>query len=356
MERIMRHSSDILALTGEAAVLVRRGKITFANSTAISILGEGCIGKSVLSAFGSEVAAAQASSFIASALIGEKHYIIRMTKMEDEQLIFFSCPEITPALLNDPFLYFVRGTLMNLSISADRIRELAENAGDKATLENIASLTRSYYRLNRLMANVSLVLDISRGLLQLGASELDLSALCQRLMETVEFFCPNIHFDLSLGDQILCPADPSMVSQLLLNLVSNCLIHAKGCSRIRVNLSEAGDSVILSVSDDGCGIEPGQMHMVFDRYRHGFDMASMTAGTGLGLTAARSIAQLHGGTLLMESRPGHGTSVRASLYRSSPIAQSLRAPQPDTLDYLRLVLMGLADYLPSSSFSEKYMD
>ena len=356
MEITMSRSSDILSLTGEAAVLVRRGKISYANAAAAGILGENCVGCRVRDVFGAEIAAVQADSFIADVPIDGKHYIIRMTKMEDEQLIFFSCPEMAPALLNDAFLYCIRSTLMNLNISTSRMRDLAENIGNTALLTNAASLTHSYYRLNRLISNVSFLLDVSRGTLQTGFIDLNLTALCRDLMETVKFFCPEVNFQLNLGENILCPADPSLFSNLLLNLISNCLIHAKGRTKISVTMAAAAESVILAVSDDGCGVEPSKLHMVFDRYRHSFDIMSMTSGTGLGLTVARSIAQLHGGTLLMESHPDRGTSVRASFDRRAAAPKSLHAPRSHTQDLLRLVLTGLSDYLPPSCYGEKYMD
>ena len=56
-------SADVLALSSEAAVLVRSGRIQFANSAAKAILGEGCVGSTVKSVFGVEIAEAQAASF-----------------------------------------------------------------------------------------------------------------------------------------------------------------------------------------------------------------------------------------------------------------------------------------------------
>lgn len=352
----MNNASEILALTGEAAVLVRHGRIAYANAIAAGILGADCLGKSVRAVFGSEVAGVQAGSFVAGVTIAGQQYILRMARTEEDRLIFFSCPEEAPALLNDAFLSFLRATLMNMGIAADRLREQAEETGDRTALGHVAALTRNWYRLNRLVANTALVLDISRGLLQAGPVEIDLSALCRNLLDTVAFFCPEQRFTADLGQEIRCTADPAMVSQLLLNLLSNCLLHAKGCTDIRISLIDSGESVILSVSDDGCGIEPGELYRVFDRYRHSFSMSAMAEGTGLGLTAARCIAQLHGGTLLLESRPGRGTSVRASLCRRSPLAGALRAAQPELPNVLRLVQTGLADVLPDSRFEEKYMD
>ena len=352
----MSHSSDILSLTGEAAVQVRYGKIVFANAAAAAILGANCVGKTVRETFGPEVASAQASAFIAGVPIGRKYYIIRMTKMEAGQFIFFTCPDTAPAVLNDALLFFIRSTLMNLSISADKIRDRAEETGDQVTLRHVAALTRNYHRLNRLIANISLILDLSRGQLPVHISQVNLSALYGKLMESVPFFCPEVSFSTDFGQDIHCPVDTAMATSLFLNLLSNCLIHAKGSTRISIHLTDARENVILSVSDDGCGISPDRLHTVFDRYLHGFDINSMNSGVGLGLTVARSIAQLHGGTLLLESRQDVGTSVRASFCRNVRLPDTMRAPHEELTDYLRLTLIGLSDYLPIDCYSEKYMD
>ena len=72
-------SADVLALSSEAAVLVRSGRIQFANSAAKAILGEGCVGSTVKSVFGVEIAEAQAASFVGDLPIGGVRYIIRVT-------------------------------------------------------------------------------------------------------------------------------------------------------------------------------------------------------------------------------------------------------------------------------------
>ena len=83
--------SEILSLTNEAAVLIRRGKADFANAAARSILGNDCVGKTTRALFGADVAGAQAASFVASVSLAGRSYIVRMTKMADEQIVFFSC-------------------------------------------------------------------------------------------------------------------------------------------------------------------------------------------------------------------------------------------------------------------------
>ncbi len=348
--------SEILSLTNEAAVLIRRGKADFANAAARSILGDDCVGKTTRALFGADVAGAQAASFVASVSLVGRSYIVRMTKMADEQIVFFSSPDVAPAVANDPFLCELRGGLMNISMAADTVRQTADQLQDPALLSTLSSLTRSYYRLLRLTANASLVLNASEGGLPLSFSRIDISALCRSALEMIQCFCPASRFQTELDDSLFLVADPGLVRQLLFNLISNCMLHAGENCLIRISLLASAGSVVLSVSDNGCGIEPEALHTVFDRYRHSFRMAELNSGPGLGLTVARAITMAHGGTLLLESRPGRGTTVRASFSRDLNTSAQLRAPDCGDDSLVRDILVGLSGCLPIDCYTEQYMD
>ena len=100
--------------------------------------------------------------------------------------------------------------------------------------------------------------------------------------------------------------DADLLLDLLCNLVQNAAKASAPGAPVLVLCAQAGDAVTLTVADRGCGIPPEQLGTVFDRYCHGFDTGSLYAGAGLGLTVARSVAQLHKGTLLLESRRDRG--------------------------------------------------
>ena len=167
--------------------------------------------------------------------------------------------------------------------------------------------------------------------------------------------CPGTAFSLSHGEIHPIVADRQLVELMVLNLISNCIVHAKGCTRVRVSLMETRENLVLSVDDDGCGIPPEQLGTVFDRYCHGFDTGSLYAGAGLGLTVARSVAQLHKGTLLLESRRDRGTTVRVSLSRrlSSDRLCSSQLPWESSMHG---ALTGLSDALSDDCYTESYLD
>lgn len=165
---------------------------------------------------------------------------------------------------------------------------------------------------------------------------------------------PEISFPNRCGAGILVHADPRLIKILLLNLLSNAVRHGEGRRRVSLSLLETGQNLVLGVDDDGCGIREEDLPRVFDRYRYSFRLDQMNAGPGLGLTAVRMIAQRHGGSLLLESRVGKGTTVRVSLQRPKP--EQLRSPDADVLLQGRELLTGLADCLPACCFGERWLD
>ncbi len=348
-------STDILALSGEAAVLVRRNTVCFANAPARHILGADCQGKGLKQLLGPGVAETQAPSFIVDLSIGGSRYAVRVNRFEDAQLIFLRPCDASPLLLNDALIYSMRNSLMNYSLSADMLRARAEEQGDAQLLEALRPITHSYYRMMRVLTNASTVLAVTQGSVIFSPEQLDLTALAASLADTVNMLYPQVELKLLCEQVQPIIADRQLVELILLNLISNSLVHGKGCTRVSLSLIDGRDSLILSVDDDGCGIAPEQLGSVFDRYCHGFDMGSMLSGAGLGLTVARSAAHLHGGTLLLESRQGRGTTVRVSFSRRLSAA-ALRSPRNVWEGGMQSILTGLADCLPDICYTEKYLD
>jgi two-component system heavy metal sensor histidine kinase CusS len=104
-------------------------------------------------------------------------------------------------------------------------------------------------------------------------------------------------------------ADPLLFSRALGNLIENALRYTPAGGKIEIELqNNAGDSAV-TVKDNGAGIEAQHMTRVFDRF-YRVDSSRSSKGSGLGLALVKSIMDLHGGTVAMQSEPGRGTLVR----------------------------------------------
>ncbi len=348
---MVKSPSEILALTNEPAVLVCRGRIRYANPCACTVLGADCVGRTVRESFGADIAEAQAGAFVSGVRLCGKSYVLRVSPMEDGHVYFFSPQESAAEYLNDAFLYSLRNTLSGLSVAAERMRELAESTGGELTA-CVNGVTHSYYKLLRLVRNISAIRDANRGGLINVPQMFDLAALCSSFVQTAGTLMSGEDIRFGYEGSLPVCGDPSVAELLLENLVSNCILHAHGHSRITINLLDIGDTAVLSVSDDGCGMPPELLPKVFERYRYGFELSEMGRGSGFGLSAALAAAGHHGGTLLLESRLGHGTSVRASIKKNGPV--ELRGLTGAEDISVQAVLTGLADCLSDICFATEY--
>jgi signal transduction histidine kinase/ActR/RegA family two-component response regulator len=122
--------------------------------------------------------------------------------------------------------------------------------------------------------------------------------------------------------------DPGRLQQVMWNLLSNAVKFTPTGGTVQVLLSRDGQDVLIRVADSGIGISPEFLPYVFDRFRQ--QDASITrkhGGLGLGLSIARQLVELHGGTIAVASSGAHaGTTFTLRL----PLAEPEEAAKPST--------------------------
>ena len=114
--------------------------------------------------------------------------------------------------------------------------------------------------------------------------------------------------------------------------------------------------MLLSVSDNGCGISEELRETVFDRYLHFQRMDPLPHGLGLGLPLCRRIAEGHGGRLMLRSAEGEGTTVTVSLPQKRSADGGVRDVPFHYAGGFQSVLMELSDALPYRAFRARHRD
>lgn len=342
-------SAELLALTSEPALLVRGGRLLFANDAAYALLGPDCLEKSFAALFGAEIAGMQAPAFVGEAEVAGRRFILRIRALKGARAVFLSPCETMGELISESFLYTLRSELMQLSVCTQRLRA-SVTGEDTQSLSSLRIMLQSLYRLNRTLQNLSVIRGAEQGTLFFHPQPLELCRLLSDLLDSVRLNVRSPEISFCAPESLPVKGDPELLEQLVLNLLSNCLRHAEGCTRIRVSLHGAGDQVILSVDDDGCGIPGDRLHTALERYRYAGWLSAADDGPGLGLTAVREIARLHGGTVLLESREGVGTAVRVSLSRAAVPHGVLHSPMSEYGKNYDSILTGLASCLPPEAF------
>jgi len=114
--------------------------------------------------------------------------------------------------------------------------------------------------------------------------------------------------------------DPSWLHQLFANVIHNAIQYTPAGGRVTVDARPDGEEAVIRVRDTGPGMTESDREIAFARRQRGSAAeGSESEGMGVGLALAREIARAHGGTIDIESAPGHGTSFVIRL----PLADSL---------------------------------
>lgn len=127
-------------------------------------------------------------------------------------------------------------------------------------------------------------------------------------------------------DLPLILADRRRIRQIMLNLVSNaCKFTDEG--QVNLSLKRDGDNLVFSVADTGPGIAKEDHELIFETFRQTQAGLMQGTGTGLGLPISRRLAEIHGGSLTLESELGQGASFIVSLPIRSAVLVTLKDEQ-----------------------------
>jgi signal transduction histidine kinase len=181
-------------------------------------------------------------------------------------------------------------------------------------------LEASRAQLERLDWLAQNLLDLSKldsGLVLLDVRTDDLRSAVEQAVDQAVASARRRGIDLALDvpeEPVTLRHDPVRISQVVANLVGNAVKFTPRGGRVRVELRPAGDGAEIVVSDTGVGIDPVEVPHIFDRFYRGSRASEARgSGSGLGLAIVRSIVEMHGGTVSVESRIGHGSTFRVRL-------------------------------------------
>src|SRR5579871_2522615 len=180
-------------------------------------------------------------------------------------------------------------------------------------------LTSGHY----LLEVINDILDMSKieaGRMKLDMEELDLSKTLAESLRVVSGRADdkNLDLDAKIDGAISIVADRRATKQIVVNLLSNAVKFTPDGGRIVVRSRQLDDRIVLLIADTGIGIAPQSLRRLGRPFEQVESQLTKTYhGSGLGLAIARSLTNLHGGTMKLRSKLGAGTVVRVSLPRNA---------------------------------------
>jgi signal transduction histidine kinase len=184
-------------------------------------------------------------------------------------------------------------------------------------------------RLTELIENL---LDASRlqaGALAINMTDLAIDQLAKRIAERFRTQTHDHRISTDFApDFPPVLADETRIGQVISNLISNAIKYSPSGGEIQISGMVRPESVIISVSDQGSGISPGDLPHVFDRFYRSKDASRTTKGAGLGLYLSKAVIEAHGGQIWIEPGSQSGTTISFSLprdvYRVHPSTKILK--------------------------------
>ena len=217
----------------------------------------------------------------------------------------------------------MRGNLLR-AVSHDLRTPLTAILGANSTLmENDATLTTAQrMQLHRdIDEDAQWLIRMVENLLTITRIDSDRAAKIVKTMEPVEEVVAEAvnklhrrfeHTPVSVQvphELLMCPMDVMLIQQVLVNLLENAVLHGKGLTHIDISATKKANTVIFSVSDDGCGIPKEQLPHLFTgaALPDGRSADAEARSMGIGLSVCSSIIRAHGGTLNAANQPSGGT-------------------------------------------------
>ena len=200
-------------------------------------------------------------------------------------------------------------------------------AGDIRSVSDI--LERQVRHMVRQIDDLLDMSRITRGTIELRKEPVDVAEALRHAVESTRPLCERMGHALTIAvpdRPVRVNGDPIRLEQLFGNLLNNAFKFTGRGGRVRVTLDVEGGDAVIRVRDTGVGIEGGQMEQIFEMFAQvDQSLERPQAGLGLGLTIARTLVELHGGTVVARSEGlGRGTEFVVRL----PAMES-RAPAKD---------------------------
>lgn len=207
-------------------------------------------------------------------------------------------------------------TPLNVIYSAQQILSLitqdySSNQKKEKVSKYLGLIKQNCHRLIRLIGNLIDITKIDVGNLKMNLSNQDIVKLIKDITLSVNEYVMdkgiNLYFNSEIKEKLIA-CDPDKIERIMLNLLSNAIKFTHQSGSIIVDISEKRDNIVVSVKDNGVGIPANMKETIFERFVQ-VDKSTMREreGSGIGLSLVKSLVEMHGGNIHLESEEGVGS-------------------------------------------------
>jgi PAS domain S-box-containing protein len=213
-------------------------------------------------------------------------------------------------------------TPLNVIFSANQLMELylknnSLELNKEKLSKNISSIKKNCYRLTKIINNIVDSSKIEAGFFKLNLSNEDIVQITEDIVQSVADYIKgkglSIVFDTNTEEKVIA-CDPDKIERIILNLISNAIKFSNPGGSIFVYILDKGDTVEIAIKDTGIGIEKKYLNNIFERFQQvDKSLSRNTEGSGIGLSLIKSIIEIQGGKISVESEVGKGSIFKVEI-------------------------------------------
>lgn len=202
-----------------------------------------------------------------------------------------------------------RTPLATILSSASLVKDYYERLTDEKRRTHLEKIETQVRYVTEMLDDVLAFSKVEAALLSFNPAPVALDELCRAIVEEIQQAARATHRIIfsSTGDCGEAIVDKKLMQQAITNLLTNAVKYSPGGGNIYLDLGCADSQAVIRVRDEGLGIPKEEQARVFDEFYRATNVGKIE-GTGLGLSIAKRAAEMHGGTISLESEPGVGTT------------------------------------------------
>ena len=216
----------------------------------------------------------------------------------------------------------LRTPLTTIYGASSTLRENRKNLSEEQQDAILQSIQEDSEWLMRMVENLLSITRIDSGKIKIIKSPTVLDELIDSAMTKFKSRYPGQEVSLDLPDDIVViPMDTILIEQVVLNILENAVLHAKGMTVLSLRVFVLGRQVIFEIADDGCGIREERLRNIFSG-GSGHETGSgdsQRRNAGIGLSVCATIIKAHGGSISAENRKSGGAVFRFTLNKEEGV-------------------------------------
>jgi two-component system, OmpR family, sensor histidine kinase KdpD len=247
----------------------------------------------------------------------------RLRDAEQQAKLVAESERLSKTLLNS-ISHEIRTPIAAITSAASSLSERCAAGAGKFEQRMVGEIQEAAQRLNRLVGNLLSMTRLESGHVKANVDWCDVADLVQVTLKEIGKDLAQHKVTVGLAAGLpLVRMDFVLMQQVLTNLLLNAAVHTPPATAVQVSAAVEADTLVLTVADNGPGLPPDALPLIFDKFYRA--PAAPAGGTGLGLAIVKGFVEAQGGHVKAENRPSGGAVFTIRLPITKPPTMAAEA-------------------------------